>query len=169
MMRVITSKEVQPYKPVDTSAAKNIITSEAQDRVKVIDKKTGDYVIESEVVLTEKIDTKEYINSFKDDVGIENILRKFDLCKDPELFNQTKRVSVSIAEDGKELVQDYTGVPTSEEEALRLAKRAKSEFDNLPSDLVKGRSFKDFAETCTKEELLAFIQSQNTVKKEGEE
>ena len=167
LRRVITNRDVPKYEVLDTSASEKILTSEYVDKVNVTDKKTGDYVIVQEVAITSSISTQEYIDSFKDDVGIENILKKFDLVKDPELLNQVNRPTVPIAEDGKEEIQDYTGLPQNEEEALRMALNAHQEFDNLPADLVKGRSFSEFAETCTKEELLAFIQSQN-VKKEGE-
>ena len=166
-MRVMTSSDVPKYVPVDCSASKSIVTSELQDKVKIIDSKKGEYVIEKVAVETSRIDTREYVNSFRDDVGIENILKKFDLVKDPELLNQVKRPTVAIAEDGKEVIQDYSGVPTNEETAFQLAQKAQAEFANLPQELVKGRSFNEFAETCSKEELLEFISSLNVKQNEG--
>lgn len=166
-MRIITSKEVPAYEPLNCKASKNIVSCELQDKVTVTDKKSGAYVIEKEVVETSRVDTQAYIDSFKDDVGIENILRKFNMVNDPELLNQVKRPTVPIGEDGKEVIQDYTGIPTTEEEALKIAKRAMTEFDNLPKELTKGRTFNQFAESCTKEELLTYISSMNQ-KKEGE-
>lgn len=166
MMRVITTKDVPAYQPINTEAAKDIVTSEIQDKVKVIDAKNGEYVIEEVAVETSRIDTQEYIDSFKDDVGIENILKKFQLVNDPDLLVQVKRPTVPVADDGMEFVQDYTGLPSDEETALNLAKKAQAEFASLPSELVKGRSFNEFAKTCTKEELVSFLASLK--KKEGD-
>lgn len=118
MMRVITTKDVPAYQPINTEAAKDIVTSEIQDKVKVIDAKNGEYVIEEVAVETSRIDTQEYIDSFKDDVGIENILKKFQLVNDPDLLVQVKRPTVPVADDGMEFVQDYTGLPSDEETAL---------------------------------------------------
>lgn len=157
-MRVLTSKEF-PKRPVlDCSASENLITLEFQDKVVVQDQKNNQFTIEKEVVVTQKIPTQEYIDSFKDDVGIENIMKKFLLTKDESLFQQVARPSVPIDEDGKQEVQDYTGIP-SEEEALKLFTKAKTEFAKLPNDLVKNRSFVEFAESCSKEELVEFMQS----------
>lgn len=171
-VRIITSKEVSPYKPVNTDAAKSIITTELKDKVKVIDVKKGDYVIEQVAEVTSKIDTQEYIDSFAGDVGIENILKKFQLVKDESLFQQVKRPGVSVDpldKEGREKVQDYSGIPSDEESAIRLASKAQAEFARLPQELVKGCSFNEFAETCTKEELITFLASvQNVEKKEGE-
>lgn len=166
-MRVITSKDVPAYKPLNTKAGEVIITTELVDKVNVVDSKKGTFTTSSEVVETSRIDTQEYIDSFKNDVGIENILKKFELVKDPALFNQVSRPTAPLDEDGKEIIQDYTNILT-ENDAINLAQRARVEFESLPKELVKGRSFTDFAESCTKEELLAFINSQNVKEKEGE-
>lgn len=172
-VRIITSKEVPAYKPVNTDAAKSIITSELKDKVKVIDAKKGDYVIEQVAEITSKIDTQAYIDSFAGDVGIENILKKFQLLKDESLFKQVKRPEISVDpldKEGREKVQDYSDIPSDEESAIRLAAKAQAEFACLPQELVKGRSFNEFAETCTKEELITFLASlQKAEKKEGED
>lgn len=161
MMRVITAKDVPEL--VSTNYENPYIVSlELQDKVKVVDTKTGDYVIEKQVVETEKLNTFDYIQSFKDDVGIENILKKFALTEDPELLNQVKRASAPIMDDGKEAVQDYTNLPSSEEEAIRMAVAAKAAFADLPADLVKNRSFAEFAENFTQDELIAYIKTLNT-------
>lgn len=157
-MRVLTSKDF-PKRPVlDCSASENLITLEFQDKVVVQDQKNNQFTIDKEVVVTQKIPTQEYIDSFKDDVGIENIMKKFILTKDESLFNQVARPSVPITEDGKQEIQDYSGIP-SEEEALKIFTKAKKEFSVLPKDLVKNRSFEEFADTCTKEELVSFMKS----------
>ena len=165
-MRVISHADVPEFQVLDTSAAKFIITSELQDSVQITDKKTGAFVIEKNPVIISQIDTQEYIQSFADDVGIENILKKFELTGDPNLLNQIDRPSIPIGEDGKEIIQDYSNLPSDEEQALILAEKARAEFANLPPELVKNRSFNEFAETCTKEELLEYLASLN--KKEGE-
>lgn len=168
-MRVITSKDVKPYTQVNCEASKNIVTSELQDSVKITDMKKGSFVMESKVVDTSVIDTQQYIDSFKDDVGIANILAKFNLVNDPSLFVQVKRPTVPIAEDGSEVVQDYSHLPANEEEAAKILRKARSEYDALPKELTKGRSFIQFAENCTKEEIVAFINSVNKSKDGGQE
>lgn len=165
--RIVTNKDVPSYKPLNTKASEVIVSSELQSKAVVTDKKSGSYVLQDEVVETSRVNTQEYIDSFKDDVGILNLMKKFDLCKDPSVFQQVTRATVPVEEDGKEVIQDYTGLPKTDEEALKICTRARDEFKALPSELIKGRSFEDFAESCTKDELLAFIASQNQ-KKEGE-
>lgn len=160
-MRVLSRKDFPEYESLNCDASKNIITCELQDQIKVIDEKTGDYVVDQVPVITARIDTQDYIQSFADEVGIENILKRFELTGDPNLLNQIQRPSVSIDVDGKEIIQDYSNLPSDEEQALKLAEKARAEFANLPPELVKNRSFNEFAETCTKEELIQYIQSLN--------
>ena len=157
MIRVITRADVPEYVKKDFSNSKDIISLELVDKAKLTDAKTGDFVIVKEVVETSRIDTKEYINSFADEVGIEAVMRQFGLTNDPSVFIQRKRASLPVDEDGKEPVQDYSILPDSEEEAIKVAAAAKAAYKNLPPELVNNRSFMEFAETCTEAELNAYI------------
>lgn len=158
MIRVMTSKDATaPYIYDKCDNDGYIISGELQDKVKITDTKSGSYVIEPQFVETSRIKTQDYIDSFKDQVGIENILKRFNLVNDPELFNQVYRPSVPIAEDGKEVVQDYSNLPNSMEEATEIAKKGMAAYKSLPADLVNNRSFMEFAESCSEEELNAYI------------
>lgn len=165
-MVVVTKKNATcGYVPHNFDRSRDIVTLEVQDKAKVTDTKSGSFVIEQEVVETSRIDTQEYIDSFKDDVGIENVLRKFELTGDPSTINQRVRPTVPVGDDGKEAVQDYVNIPTNQEEAMQIAANARAAFKALPPELVNNRSFMEFAETCTEDELKAYIA---TLKKEGE-
>ena len=161
-MKYLTIKDVPERQAHDFSNSVTIKTLEIQDKAKITDTKSGDFVIEKSPVITSEIDTQEYIESFVDDVGIENILKKFALTHDPELLNQVSTPTVPIDEDGKQVIQDYTGLPDTEEAALKMAVRAKEEFGNLPPELVGNRSFAEFAENFTQDELIAYIKTLNT-------
>lgn len=101
---------VHPYCPVavETENDKYIFSRELKD----IYKKTGDgeddFVIESKIVTTQKIDRQEYIESFRDDVGILNIMKKVALTDDVTLLNQRTRQTLAVDEDGKEVVTDIS-------------------------------------------------------------
>lgn len=157
-MRVITSKDAAPRIKYDNGEGV-LITLEIQDKPRIINGKSGEFVLEKEVVETARVDVQEYIDSFKGEVGIENILKKFAMTQDPTLLNQTKRVAAPVGEDGKEAIQDYSGVPENYEAAQNVAAKAAAAYQTLPDDLKDGRSLMKFAETCTDEELTAFIEN----------
>lgn len=167
-MRVITSKDAAPRIPYDNGEGV-LVTLELQDKPKIINGKKGDFVVEKEVVETARVDTQEYIDSFKGQCGIENIMKKFLMTQDPTLFNQVKRPDLPMDDDGKEPIQDYCGIPENYEEATKIAAAASDAFEKLPVDLRDGRSLMKFAETCTDEELTAYIQNLVKAHKEVKE
>lgn len=160
-MRIITRKDVPEYEKLDTKNSKNLITAEIVDKAKVTDTKSGAFVIEKSVVIKSEVNAKEYIQSFKDDVGIEAVMRQFGLTGDPSVFDQRKLPTMPVDENGYEPIQDYTGVPANQEEAYAIAATARSAFKSLPPELVNNRSFMEFAETCTDQEIAAYIEAYN--------
>lgn len=116
-------------------------------------------VKETNVYVTSKVNRKEYIQSFKDEVGLENILRKVEMTGDVALLDQTHRVPGAIADDGKEVLVDYTKVPSSPEEAAKIIEQGRAVFSNIPDDLKANRSFVDFVEGCTDAEVKAYLQA----------
>lgn len=156
-MRILTSKDVHPRMPYEQINTK-LITLELQDKPRIINAKTEEFVVDKVVVETESIDTQEYIDSFKGECGIANIMQKFLLTKDPTLFDQTKRVAVNVGEDGREAIQDYANIPGTYEQAALIAEKAAAAYGTLPEDLRGDRSLAKFAETCTDAELNAFYQ-----------
>lgn len=166
-VRIITRKDVPEYEKLDTTNSKNLITAEIVDKAKVTDAKTGAFVIEKFVEITSNVDAKEYIQSFKDDVGIEAVMRQFGLTGDPAVFEQRKTATLPVDENGYEPIQDYTGVPANQEEAYAIAATARAAFKNLPPELVNNRSFMEFAEGCTDQELAAYVEAYNKAHSEG--
>lgn len=167
-MRVITSKDAEPRINFDNGEGV-LITLELQDKPKIINGKSGDFVVEQEVVETSRVDTQEYIDSFKGQCGIENIMNKFLLTRDPTLFQQIKRPDLPMDDEGKEAIQDYSGVPENYEQATAIAQAASEAYEKLPVDLRDGRSLMKFAETCTDEELTNYIQKLVKAHKEVKE
>lgn len=122
---VSPSKKLNPCIPqllqpvVSKACEKNdsneyIYTREFKDKYK----KTGDgddeFVIEQVVEVTQKINRQEYIDSFKDDVGILNIIKKVELTGDITLLNQRTRPVVDLDENGYEPVNDISNIGDQE-------------------------------------------------------
>ena len=96
-------------KACDESDDNNYIYSrEFKDKYKKTGDGEDDFVIEQVVEVTEKIDRQQYIDSFKDDVGILNILKKVELTGDVTLLNQRTRATVDVDENGREPVNDIS-------------------------------------------------------------
>lgn len=161
------------FVPIKANVPNEIITMEVQDKIKKItdDKtKAEDYVIEKVVVVTSKVNAHDYVQSFKEDVGIENVLKKIALTQDFSLLNQRNRPIGEVDENGYEMLQDYVGVPSDALEAEKIVKEGKNVFAGLPSDLVNNKSFREFVESATPEELQAYVLKQmESQKKEGAE
>lgn len=156
--------------PIDESS--DIITIEVFDEVeKITDDKTKkeDFVVKKVVRETSRISADEYVQSFKDDVGIENILKKVALTGDVSLLNQRQRSTGVVDENGYEVLQDYTGIPGDALEAAQAVKSGRDVFSSLPADLVKGRSFAEFVETATADELQAYMLASYEAQKKASE
>ena len=85
-------------------------------------------------VKTGEYDIAEYVKSFSDEVGIQNILKKLALSGDRSLLNQTGRVGEK-PDGGLEEIKDYTDVPGSKTEAFNAVAAGVSAYDALPADI----------------------------------
>lgn len=89
-------------------------------------------------VVETKVDIQEYINSFADDCGVENVLRKFARTGDASLFAVHQPIENV----------DATKMPEKSAEEL---------FADLPADLRKDMTFEQFVKSLTQEQLQAYI------------
>lgn len=137
---------------------------ELKDRVVKTGEGDEDFVIEKKEVIT-KTSIKEVIDSQANDVGLDNILRKFALTGDESILPQ------NVNTDGR--VLDMSGMPEDLVDAQNYFAAMKAKFDSLPADLVKGRSFDEFMSNLTQAEYDAYFASirpkEKEVKKDGEE
>lgn len=118
----------------DSDDAKYIISHELKDKVVKTGDGEDDFVIEQKFVETSRVNRQEYIDSFKDDVGVLNILRKVELTGDITLLNERVRASVPVDEDGKEKVVDVSGI--TDPEAVRNGlKNVSDVLAKMPTDL----------------------------------
>lgn len=115
-------------------------------------------VLQYKPVKKGECDLKEYIASFADEVGIQNILKKLAISGDRTLLNQTGREAL-CPDGGLEPVQDYTTVPKSKTEAFNAVVNGVAAFDNLPDDLKGKMSMEQFAQLVGQEELDAYIKA----------
>lgn len=133
-----------------------------------VDGNEENIVIKFKPVLKNEYDLKDYIESFADEVGIQNILRKLSLSGDKSILNQTGREAL-CPDGGLEPVQDYSNVPKSKTEAFNAVAAGVAAFDNLPDDLKGKMSMAQFAELVGQEELdkyIAGIVAKNMPKEE---
>lgn len=149
----------------DSDDAKYLISRELKDKVVKTGDGEDDYVIEPKLVETERVERQAYIESFKDDVGILNILKKVELSGDFSLLNERVRSEVPVYEDGKEKVVDVSGI--TDPEAVRNGlKNVSDVLNKMPADL------KEAILNLQGEELDEFLKNYGAVpvtdKKDGE-
>lgn len=125
---------------------------------KEVDGDPENVVIEYKVVKKAEYKTADYINSFADDVGIQNILKKLSLSGDRSLLNQTGREAL-CPDGGLEPVQDYTTVPANKTEAFNAVVAGVNAFDQLPEDIKGKMSMSQFVELFGQDQFNAYIQS----------
>ena len=160
---------------------KDIVEYGVVQKVKKLGEKDTDFVIEEEVVETNRYNRQEYINSFRNDVGILNIIEKVRLSGDTTLLNQNPRVPLgpsgkkdSLGRD-LEPVVDVIGYQVDRIDALESVKKTRQAGTNgLPSDLIKGLSFDGVAHLSDAEidtyfaDLAAKAKAAKAKEKEGE-
>lgn len=128
-----------------------------------------DYVVEKKAVEVGRVDMQEYVNSFREDVGIANILKKVALSGDVSMLNQVERTALPLDEDGKEMIQDVTALQNGDETLAKIGDNMKKGYEELPEDLKAGRSLEKFLETVSKEEIAAFVAKYNAAQTGGKQ
>ena len=105
-----------------------------------------DFLVEEVVVEKERVNRDDYINSFREDVGIANILKKVALSGDVSLLNQVKRVPQPLCDDGKEAIVDITPLQEGEEKVAAMGDNMRKTYSALPEQLKAGRTLEQFLE-----------------------
>lgn len=124
---------------------------------KKISEDSEEAVIQFKPVAKETYDIQEYIESFSDDVGIQNILRKLAISGDKSILNQTGREALN-PDGGLEPIQDYTNVPKSKVEAFNAVAAGVAAFDELPQDLKGKLSLTQFVELFGQDEFDNYVK-----------
>lgn len=115
--------------------------------------KTGegeeDYVLQKKVVPYSKENRKEVIESYRNDVGILNILKKVALTGDNTLLDQ-RHNAIGI---------DCTNLPANYMEAFEALENGLVSFKDLPDDIKNKMSVDEFVKNYKQEDFDAYIQA----------
>lgn len=94
-----------------------------------------DFVTEKKLVEISRTNRIEYVQSFKDEVGIENILRKFNETGDPSVLNVITRHPGPVDENGYEQVIDITGLKDNVFDNASMVAQARAVISQLDPDV----------------------------------
>ena len=114
-------------------------------------------VIKFKPVVKNEYDLQAYIESFADEVGIQNILKKLAISGDKSILNQTGREPL-CPDGGLEPIQDYSNVPKSKAEAFNAVVAGVQAFDELPEDIKGKMSLTQFVQLFGQEEFDNYIK-----------
>lgn len=128
-----------------------------------------DFLVEEVVVESSRVNRKAYIESFREDVGIANIMKKVAMTGDMSLFNQRHRDLLPVDETGKEIVQDIRVLQEGEEAIGALGDRMRKVFAAMPKELTKGMSLEDFLTKTSQADIDAFVAALKTTAEGGAE
>ena len=120
----------------------------------------GEVSVVEEYIETKRYNRQDYINSFRDDVGILNILKKVNAG----LLNPA---TIACSFDTNAPINDITNVPTDVGDALNLVDEAHKLYATLPAALRAGLDFNTFCKTFDQAKFDAYMASQKP-KEEGE-
>lgn len=98
-------------------------------------------------VKDEKIKTKDLIDSFKDDVGVYNILEKVKRTGDVSLLGHR----------GRNTYQDISDLPDNLHDLVKLGEAVQGAKD-LPKDLVGNRTIEEFLSSVSLDEIQNFAK-----------
>lgn len=151
---------------------KFIIEYDEIDVIKKTGEKETDFILDKKTVESSRINRQEYINSFRGDVGIMNILEKVRLTGDATLLDQTKRSPVPSEKTGRgnlEEIVDISNIPNSFIQADECITKGHDLFKDLPADLKGKLSFEDFVVKSPElyEKYIAAVK-ESAAKKESE-
>lgn len=145
------------YTEADLSTDKDYIESELIESIEDY-KDNVNFRIDLIPVESKRVNRQDYINSFRQDVGILNILEKVRLSGDTTLLNRINRASLPVDKDNKEVIQDFTPI-TGVDSVHDIEDNSKVLWNSLPDALKNGRSYEDFLLSVTKDELDSFVNS----------
>lgn len=119
------------------------------------------------LIEVERINRADYVNSFADEAGIQNILKKIGqgvVAQDK--FDITKEMAEGT-------INDVTFLAGAEDfgDIVNMAKNARATYDALDPELKGDMSFVKFCETFNNEQLDAYVRKTLKLdeKKEGQQ
>lgn len=122
----------------------------------------GTVTIQEEVIEAKKYNRQEFINSFRDDVGVLNILKKVNAG----LLNPA---TLAASFDLKAPINDISDIPTDIGDALNLVDEAHKLYAKLPADLKAGMDFNTFCNSFDQAKFDAYIASKKKVEEKKDE
>lgn len=139
-------KEAAKFSKGQEFKSSDIVHYYMKDVVKKVGEGEEDFVIEQKLEEYDRTPRAEYINSFKNDVGIKNMIRKaIANGQDPAVCFRAKGGYV-----------DLTKAPNSITELEQSLQSADKAYENLPKDLKKAHS-KSEAHKITREEIEQYV------------
>ena len=119
----------------------------------------GEVSVVEEVIEAKRYNRQEFINSFRDDVGILNILKKVNAG----LINPA---TLAISANSGQPIVDISDIPSDIGDALALVDDAHKLYASLPDDLKKGMDFNTFCQTFNQKAFDDYIKSKTQVQEE---
>lgn len=127
------------------------------DHVKITGEKDTDFILDKQVHEISRTPRQDYIDSFRDDVGILNIIEKVRLSGDWTLLNQTHRVGIPSEEKDAlgrpvEAIADFTQYQVDKIDALEAYKKGVASSKQLQAiEAFSGLSFQELARMSSQE------------------
>lgn len=127
------------------------------DSVKKIGEGDEDFVIDKKCKVITSVNRKDYINSFRDDVGILNIMKKVSTTGDISLLKQRNLPNMPVDEAGKQDVIDISDMPVDVQEAVAFVKAAKENYSKLDPTIKNNASFGDIGNSVNNADIQKYI------------
>lgn len=112
----------------------------------------GEVTVVDDYIESKRYNRQEYINSFREDVGILNILKKVNAG----LINPA---TLACSFDTNAPINDISKIPTDVGDALNLVDQAHKLYATLPAELKAGLDFNTFCSTFDQKKYDAYMAS----------
>lgn len=147
-------KNPNPNKIIETKyfGPKDNLIIEYSERDKVVPGNDEyDFRIDKEVYESKKVNRQEYINSFKDDVGVLNILKKVALTGDLSLINQSNHPT------GDKIIDVDDSIDSID--AMNKYDKAQASFNAIPVELRGNMSIEQFLDKFSSKDIIEYYQA----------
>lgn len=112
----------------------------------------GEVTVVEDVIESKRYNRQEFINSFRDDVGVINILKKVNAG----LLNPA---TLACSFDTDLPIRDVSDIPTDISDAMNLVDQAHKLYAILPAELKAGMDFNTFCQSFDQKKFDAYIAS----------
>lgn len=117
---------------------------------KPVEGSEDDYVLVPKVKESKR-SIREVINSQADDVGLDNMIRKYELTGDPSVLP----TAVAASDE----VLDLTKLPQDNAEYMAYIHNLNAAYEALPIELRKDMTIEEFLRNVTPEQVNAYLES----------